>query len=237
LIRLNTDGTKDTTFNIGTGFYNRMADAVNVVQTIVVQSDGKILVGGNFERFRSLDQENLIRLNADGTKDTSLDIGSGFSSNVYSITLQPDGKILVGGAFSSYQGVPRKKLIRLNTDGSADNSFDEGLTFEDCFVYCTIMENDGTIIVGSYSYNYEALIQNNLVRLNTNGSKDNSFNAGITFFNNNNTNASIYSILLQPNNQLLIGGDFTAYKGNILSAYLIGIQGYASKLSNEEFCE
>ncbi|MFB3386209.1 T9SS type A sorting domain-containing protein [Flavobacterium sp. LAR06] len=223
LIRLNTDGTKDTSFDIGSGFYNRMADAVDVVKTIVLQSDGKILVGGNFEMFRSLDQENLIRLNADGTKDTSFDIGSGFSSNIYSITLQQDEKILVGGAYSSYQGISQNSLIRLNADGSKDNSFDIGLTFQDHFVYSIVLQNDGKIIVGNYSYSSQALTQNNLVRLNTDGSKDNGFGTGITFFNNNNKNAGIYSILLQPNDELLIGGDFTAYRGNNRSAFLIGV--------------
>ncbi|WP_269234081.1 T9SS type A sorting domain-containing protein [Flavobacterium flavigenum] len=236
LIRLNTDGTKDTTFNIGTGFYNSKPNPVNVVKTIIVQSDGKILVGGYFQKFASLNQANLIRLNANGSKDTSFDIGSGFSDPVYSITLQPDNKILVGGVFSSYQGIQREKLIRLNTDGSADNSFDVESTFQNCFVYATVLQNDGKIIVGSYSSN-GTLTQNNLVVLNTNGSKDNSFDPGITFFNNNNTNATVYSILLQPNNQLLIGGDFTAYQGNNLSSYLIGIQGNISNLSNDEFSE
>lgn len=235
LIRLNTDGTKDITFNIGTGFYNRMADAVNVIKAIVLQSDGKILLGGNFEMFRSSDQDNFIRLNADGTKDTSFEIGSGFSSNIYSISLQEDGKILVGGSFSSYQGISQNSLIRLNTDGTKDNSFDTGLTFQDCSVYSTILQNEGKIIVGSYSYNSEALTQNNLVRLSTNGSRDNSFGTGITFFNNNNKNASVYSILLQPNDQLLIGGDFTAYEGTNLSAYLMCLKSTAANLSNENF--
>jgi uncharacterized delta-60 repeat protein len=223
LVRLNTDGTKDTTFNIGTGFYNRMADAVNVIKTIVLQSDGKILVGGNFEMFRSSDQANFVRLNADGTKDTSFEIGSGFSGNIYSITLQQDGKILVGGYFSSYQRISQNSLILLNTDGTKDNSFNVGLTFEDFTVYSIVLQNDGKIIVGCYSYSSQALTQNNLLRLNTDGSKDNSFGTGITFFNNNNKNATVHSILLLPNDQLLIGGDFTAYRGNNLSAYLIGV--------------
>lgn len=223
MIRLNTDGTKDTTFNLGAGFYNIMGDAVNVVKTIVLQPDGKILVGGNFEKFKSSDQENLIRLNADGTKDTSFDIGYGFSSVVFSITLQPDGKILVGGAFKSYKGINQQKLIRLNTDGSKDNSFDVGLTFQECMVYSTVVKNDGKIIVGSYASSSQAVTQNNLIRLNTDGSRDNSFGTGITFFNNNKTSATIYSILLEPNDELLIGGDFTAYRGNNLSANLIAI--------------
>ncbi|NWK99421.1 hypothetical protein DM790_01120 [Flavobacterium collinsii] len=235
LIRLNTDGTKDTSFNIGSGFYNPMADAVNVIKTIVIQSDGKILVGGNFDMFKGSYQDNLIRLNADGTKDTGFNIGTGFSSSIYSLTLQPDQKILVGGAFEVYQGSNANHFIRLNTDGNKDNSFDSGITFQDCIVYSTVLQNDGKIIVGSYASNQQKYIENNLVRLNTDGSRDTSFGNGITFFNNNKTNATVYSILLQQNNQLLIGGDFTAYQGNNLSAFLIGIPENAPNLSNEDF--
>ncbi|MFH7003304.1 T9SS type A sorting domain-containing protein [Flavobacterium bizetiae] len=235
LIRLNTDGSKDATFNIGSGFYNLMADGVDIVKTILLQSDGKILVGGNFEKFESSRQYNLIRLNADGTKDTSFDIGTGFNSVVYSLTLQPDQKIIVGGPFDRYKGITQHKLIRLNTDGSKDNSFDVGLTFKDCMVYNTVLQNNGKIIVGSYSRSEQRVSQNNLVRLNTDGSRDNSFGTEITFFNNNNYTSTVYSILLQPNDQLLIGGDFTAYQGNNLSAFLIGIPGNAPNLSNEDF--
>ncbi|MFC4475915.1 T9SS type A sorting domain-containing protein [Flavobacterium chungangensis] len=233
LIRLNRDGSNDDTFKLGT-YLTSMSVNGKIVNAIVVQPDGKILVGGGFEKYQNLTQDGLIRLNSDGTKDTSLDIGTGFSSDIYSIILQNDGKILIGGAFESYKGISQKKLIRLNTDGSKDNSFDVGLTFQDCIIYSSVLQNDGKIIVGSYSYNDQKLTENNLVRLNSDGSKDNDFLIGVVFFNNNKTSSYVKTIL-QSNNELIIGGDFTAYQGNNQSAYLIGLNSTKFNLSNEDF--
>jgi len=233
LTRLNADGSNDSTFKLGTSLTSMSVNG-KIVNTIVVQPDGKIIAGGNFEKYQNLTQEGLIRLNPDGTKDATLDIGNGFSSNIFSIILQNDGKILVGGAFDSYKETNQKKLIRLNTDGSKDNSFDVGLTFQDCMIYSLVLQNDGKIIVGSYSYNDLKLTENNLVRLNSDGSKDNDFINGVVFFNNNKT-SSYVSTILQSNDELLIGGDFTAYQGNNQSAYLIGLNSTKFNLSNEDF--
>lgn len=233
LTRLNTDGSNDTTFKLGTSLTSMSVNG-KIVNRIVVQPDGKIIAGGSFEKYQNLTQEGLIRLNPDGTKDASLEIGNGFSSDIYSIILQNDGKILVGGAFDSYKGTSQKKLIRLNIDGSKDNSFDVGLTFQDCMIYSLVLQNDGKIIVGCYSFNNLKLTENNLVRLNSDGSKDNDFINGVVFFNNNKT-SSYVSTILQTNDELLIGGDFTAYNGNNQSGYLIGLNPTKFNLSNDDF--
>ena len=74
-------------------------------------------IGGQFTTFSGESQNRLIRLNSDGSKDTSFNIGTGFNSEVYGITLQSDGKILVAGAFTGFTGVAQSRLIRLNSDG------------------------------------------------------------------------------------------------------------------------
>ena len=95
------DGTPDTTFsaNIGNGFNNE-------VSGVAVQSDGKIVVGGYFTTINGGTSNRIARLNADGTPDTtfSTNIGSGFSNNVYGVAVQSDGKIVVGGGFTSING-------------------------------------------------------------------------------------------------------------------------------------
>ena len=115
LIRLNSNGSKDTSFNIGTGFNGS-------VRSIGIQSDGKLLVGGDFTTFSGISQNKLIRINSDGSKDTSFNIGNGFDSQVFSIAIQSDGKILVGGQFTTYQGVSSLGNILLNSDGSISNN-------------------------------------------------------------------------------------------------------------------
>lgn len=107
-------GQLDQTFqtNLGSGFDN------GIVSITAIQSDGKILAGGDFTSFNGNTQDHrLIRLNSDGSKDTTFNLGAtGFDNNaVYITTLQPDGKVLVGGNFTSFNGQTVGRLVRLNT--------------------------------------------------------------------------------------------------------------------------
>jgi uncharacterized delta-60 repeat protein len=103
----------DSSFVYGTGF----DEGVNVTKT---QSDGKILVGGYFSWYNGTFAKRIIRLNTDGSVDTSFVYGSGFDATVWSIAIQSDDKILVAGEFMTYNGTSAKKIIRLNSDGSVN---------------------------------------------------------------------------------------------------------------------
>src|SRR5690606_28487924 len=118
IVRINTDGSIDETFNTGSG----LSEEYSGIHVIAPQPDGKILVGGTFIAYNGQSKNLIVRLNANGEIDSSFDIGTGFSSADYAnivqaIEVQPDGKILVGGYFISYNGQPAASLIRLNTDG------------------------------------------------------------------------------------------------------------------------
>ena len=134
--RLNPDGTIDTNFN---------AVANGDVYALVVQADGKILVGGQFTSLDGQERNCLGRLNADGTLDNGFNPGSdgSVSGGVYAMALQTNGKLLVGGAFTSLCGQPRSYIGRLNTDGSLDLSFDFGA---DNPVSCLVVQGDGKIL-------------------------------------------------------------------------------------------
>lgn len=184
IARLTAAGSRDTTFNTGTGFNG-------TVQSIVVQPDGKILVGGAFVTYDGTTQNSLVRLNADGSRDLTFDIGAGFSGQVVAMALQPDGKILVGGGFDSYQGIATNRLIRLNADGSRDSTFDIGSGF-DSTVYALALQPDGKILVGGFFTVYNGTSINRLIRLNANGSRDSTFNIGTGF------NPAVASIAVVP---------------------------------------
>ena len=209
LIRLNSDGSKDTSFNIGTGF-----NTGNSVNSIYVQSDNKVLVGGDFITFTGSTQRGLIRLNTDGSKDTSFDIGTGFSMstivsrNINSIAQQTDNKLLIGGFFTQYSGIPQGYLIRLNLNGTKDTSFDIGIGFNSS-VRSVVIQPDGKILVGGDFSTFNTVPENGLIRLNTGGTKDNSFYLGAGF----NNGADIYSINLQVDGSLIVTGNFTSYDG------------------------
>jgi hypothetical protein len=92
------------------------------VEDISIQSDGKILVGGNFTTYKGLTENRIIRLNSDGTKDLTFDNFIGFDNIVKSISIQSDGKILVVGGFFTYKGVSANSIIRLNSSSRSKDS-------------------------------------------------------------------------------------------------------------------
>ena len=199
IIRLNTDGTKDLSFNNSIGF--------NVqVSSISIQSDGKILVGGSFTTYKGLIENRIIRLNSDGTKDLTFDNSIGFNIAPTIISIQSDGKILCMGAFTSYKGLTENRIIRLNTDGTKDLTFDNSIGFNNTVLDINI-QSDGKILVGGNFTTYKGLTENRIIRLNTDGTKDLTFDNSIGF------NGFVDNISIQSNGEILVGGAFTTYKG------------------------
>ena len=201
IIRLNPDGSKDSSFNTGTGFNS-------YISSIAMQTDGKILMGGFFTTYKGLTQNKIIRLNADGSKDNTFIIGTGFNNDIKTIISQPDGKIVMGGSFTSYKGITENRIIRLNTDGSKDNSFNTGTGFNET-VNSIALDTDGKIIVGGVFISYMGITENRIIRLNTNGSKDNTFNTESGF------NGNVYSVSMEPDGKIIVGGVYISYKGVI----------------------
>ena len=220
LIRLNTDGSKDTSFNIGTGF----GGGGNSTLSIGIQSDGKVLVGGAYTTFTGSSQNRLIRLNSDGSKDTSFNIGTAFNQLIGSIAIQSDGKVLAGGAFTTFTGSSQIRLIRLNSDGSKDTSFDIGSGF-DVTINSIAIQSDGKVLVGGGFTTFTGSSQNRLIRLNSDGSKDTSFDIGTGF------GGTVNSIALQSDGKVLVGGIFTTYQG-ITSLYSILLNSDGSVSNN-----
>jgi Domain of unknown function (DUF5122) beta-propeller len=120
IIRLTGTGSIDTSFSIGSGFDS-------TVHTITHDGamGGRILVGGIFTSYNGTSQGSITRLISNGTIDGtfSTNIGSGFNDRVRAITIQYDGKILVGGDFSTFDGNFNNAITRLNSDGTIDGTF------------------------------------------------------------------------------------------------------------------
>src|SRR5690606_5239549 len=91
-----------------------------------LQSDGKVVIGGAFSSINGTVRDRIARLNTDGSLDTTFNPGTGANDLVTSISIQSDGKIIIGGWFIFYNGTAIKRIARLNTDGSLDNTFDPG---------------------------------------------------------------------------------------------------------------
>lgn len=117
LVRLNANGTLDDTFqtNIGIGPSDN-------VYAIKVQSDGKILVGGSFKKFNNISHKRFIRLNSDGTPDTTFNtqLGDAFNKVVNDIAIQSNGHIHIIGNFTKFNNVNYTRYVKLNSSGGVE---------------------------------------------------------------------------------------------------------------------
>jgi len=199
--RLNRDGSLETSLYPGTN---------SDVTALAVQPDGKILLGGAFTRLGgggtgTTARSNLGRLNADGSLDALFTPGA--DQYTETLAVQPDGKILVGGAFTTLAGVARHRLGRLNADGSLDASFNPGANG---VVYTLALQPDGKIVVAG---DFTTLggggtgtpTRNHIGRLNADGSLDAAFDPG--------ANGVVNAVALQPDGKILVGGGFTTLGG------------------------
>jgi uncharacterized delta-60 repeat protein len=94
--------------------------------TTAIQSDGKIIIGGSFTTYNGTLINNIARLNADGTLDLTFNPGTGANDSVLGTAIQSDGKIIIGGGFTSYNGTAINRIARLNADGTIDLTFNPG---------------------------------------------------------------------------------------------------------------
>jgi uncharacterized delta-60 repeat protein/uncharacterized repeat protein (TIGR01451 family) len=209
IARLNTDGTIDPSFNIGSGFQG----ALPWVNAILVQPDGKIIVGGEFSSFNGTPQNGITRLNSNGSLDASFVTGTGFLTgtgavgDIRSINLQSDGKIIIAGSYYTYNGFSSKCIVRLNANGSFDPSFNVGTSTGGFGIETTKLQPDGKILIGGGFTNYNGVPRKYLARINVDGSLDLSFDVSTGPDDN------VTTITIQPDGKILVGGLFLSYKG------------------------
>lgn len=197
--RLNPDGSLDTSFNPGTG-------ADGTVNVILVQSDGKILIGGTFGNVNGTNRASVARLNSNGSLDSSFAPGTAAQFWVNAMTLQSDGKIIIGGPFTTYNGTGRKGVARLLPGGALDTTFDP-LAGADNWVNSVALQPDGKVALGGIFTNFNNVVVNHITRLGTNGAPDATFSAGTGF------NDAVQSLIRCADGTIVVGGLFTSYNG------------------------
>ncbi len=199
-------GDNDPTFNTNDVGFGSGIGADNPIRCIAIQNDGKILIGGNFTSYNTTAINSIARLNAYGTIDNTFNVGTGANSYIKSIAIQSDGKILIGGDFTSFNGTNINYIARLNADGTLDNTFNIG-TGANGDIHSIAIQNDGKILIGGYFTSFNGTIKNCFARLNADGTIDNTFNVGTG------ANNLVNSIVIQSDGYILIGGGFTSYNG------------------------
>ncbi len=206
----NYDGTVDSTFAVGAGVDGQ----VNVIATYPTNSvyAGKVLVGGDFVHFNGVSVTNLVRLNVDGSLDTNynVNLGAGPNDVVQALAIQLDGKVLVGGRYTSFNGTAINRICRLNTDGTLDANFltAVGAGVADDNVEAIAVQPDNRILLAGGFAQVNGLTRNHITRLLPTGAPDPTINFGTG------ANGDVDAVLVQPaDGNIVIGGSFTEYDG------------------------
>ena len=199
---LDSTGSISSSFRIGTGFNNQVAG-------LVTQSDGKIVVVGNFTAYSGSANNRIVRLNQDGTKDLDYRIGVGLGNIPTATAIQSDGKAIVGGIFTTYSGSTANRLTRINTNGSRDTTFNVGAGPSNTPIAIAI-QSDGKIVTGGQFTTYSGSGASRIARINTDGTIDtgSSWNSGQGFDN------SVNGLAIQSDGKIVVGGSFTNYSGS-----------------------
>lgn len=225
-------GSLDATFNPGSG-------PNATVYCMALETNGQILIGGNFTTFNGANQHYVARLNADGSLDSSFYPGLGAVGGISypdaplldALAVETNGEILIGGGFSGWNGLSWNEPICLRTDGSVDTSFNTsaanglGVPYANGYglgsaapsgtVLAIAVQGDGKVVIGGGFTQvmvgpYNLTNISGIARLNTNGTLDASFNLG------GGANGSVNALGLQSNGQIIIGGAFTSINNSNL---------------------
>ncbi len=208
--RLNTNGSLDTTFNVGLGPALGFNAGVNAV---ALQSDGKVIVGGPFDSFNETNVPNIVRLNPDGSVDTTFNIGIGPAGTVNKLAVDSSDRIYVAGDFIQFDGLYYGGLARLNPDGSLDPTFNYPATGGIDGINTILPQADGTVFIGGNLVNVP---NPSVQRLNADGSAKN-----VPLVSQNLANGAI-AIGLQSDGKILVafGGSGSPYAGQNIGEVL-----------------
>ncbi len=188
LVRLNPDGALDSAFLVPRDF--GVEDPAVAIERLAIQPDGRLLLGGTFNRIGDHPRRGLARLNPDGSLDLTFDAGrglegptSGAAADHYSapraVAVQPDGKILLGGVFTRVRGVPRSAIARLNPDGTLDAAFAPQVAGGDLFAI--VVQSSGKIVIAGRFSRVNGEPRWAVARLNPDGTLDSGFSRGPGF--------------------------------------------------------
>ncbi len=184
LVEINADGS----------LYAILIKDATGISGFALQSDGKIIVwGSNPLQFGTVTRSGIARLNVDSSLDTSFDPGFGPTGGaINAVAAQSDGKILVGGSFSSFDKITLGGLVRLSPDGTVDPKFAPGAIGSAAYALAALSNGQVLAITGNAQQ---------LVRLNSDGSIAWSVSA-------NSISGSFNAFAIQPDGKILIGGGY-----------------------------
>ena len=205
ICRINSDGSFDSTFNIGSGFGGGLPSE------IVMLDDDSMIIVGSFTSYDGNLYNKIIKLNPDGTIDGTFNVGSGFNGNVSRCLISNDGSIYVSGSFTIYDGTTiSRNIAKLNSNGNVDLTFSTncgtGIPGSN-FAELTETQDGKILVTLPPAITFNGVDYNGIFRMNSNGTIDTSFVSGTG------VDDSIDSVYIDKTNRYILGGQFTNYKG------------------------
>jgi uncharacterized delta-60 repeat protein len=199
ICRLNADGTLDLDFDSSSGFNDS-------VRCIVVQSDGKILCGGDFTAYSASNPVRIARINSDGSFDSSFKSSPGANGAVTSIAYHSYGYFIIVGGFTQYDSAPHNYIVATDTSGNVSGLFNFGTGFS-AIPYCVIIDSNSRIVCVGNFLTYNSVARVRICRMSLYGTIDATFDPVGGF------DASCSFVASDPNYNYYVVGSFTTYKG------------------------
>lgn len=199
IARLHVDGRLDAGFDPGAGIGGTVYD-------IAVQPDGKIIVAGEFALVDGQMHRNIARLNADGSLDPGFNAGTGPDNPISAVALQADGRIVIGGWFTSVDGISSNRIARLHANGRLDTEFAARSGASNGVEALVIQADDSIVVAGRFT-SIDGEPRNRIARLLPDGRLDPGFDPG------SGVNWVVLALGLQSDGRILLGGWFITVDG------------------------
>lgn len=203
--RVNADGTLDLGFDTSNGAGQPPFTSTNVYGIALDPNTAKVVIAGAFTTFAGQIRNHVARLTTTGALDTTFVPNTGTAGTVLdflAVAVQPDSKVIVGGAFGPLQAMTPNRIARLNEDGSIDTGFGGGGVGANGNIHSVLLQPDGKIVIGGEFTFVHGVARNRIARLNSDGTLDNTFAPA--------ANHRVLAMLRQPDGKLVIGGNFTS---------------------------
>jgi uncharacterized delta-60 repeat protein len=218
--RYNTNGSLDTTFGTGGKLTTFIGGNSCDGFAVVIQPDGKIIVGGDSYQGTSYDF-TLARYNSNGSLDRSFGSGgivttslSSADDMISALALQPDGKILAAGLANFSSSNTDFAVVRYTTDGLLDSTFGTNgvsivaVTSGDDYCNAMALQPDGKIVLAGQAINAQRFSDFAVVRENADGTLDNSFGInGIVTTAIGTRSDDAFAVALQQDGKIIVAGD------------------------------
>jgi uncharacterized delta-60 repeat protein len=203
LARLNADGSVDGSFESGSGVNGP-------VWAVTETEQGQLLVAGEFAAVAGSQRNNLARLLPNGAVDNGFNPGAGPNGAVYAVAAQPDGKVIIGGAFTGVDVASRSYIARLNVDGTVDPTFNLASP-PDGVVRAIALQSDGRIVFGGEFTHVGSVPAGRVARLNPGGTLDSTFATGAG------ADGAVFGVAVHVDGRIGLGGDFTSFDGRLVN--------------------